>query len=181
MKIQDGAGSGKITKVNQRNRLDVSSATFSESHLIAAEDAATFIWTTSWDADNTEEVIYLKNDSKTKSLVIDKVTVNSVNTGLFELFSVTGTASGTTITGVNTNRTSGNVADATALGEAEVTGLTIGDRIDLARVPANGRATMELQDVLILGLGDAIAVTYTGADGIVDIIITGYYQSEGDL
>jgi hypothetical protein len=145
------------------------------------EDAQTYIWNTSFSAATGNEVIYIKNTSKTKLLVIDKITVNSVNAGLFELYSATGTASGTTITGVNTNRTSGNSAEASALGEASVTGLTIGDRIDIARVPANGRATMELQDVLILGLDDAITITYTGSTGIVDLIVTGYYDTLGGL
>jgi hypothetical protein len=177
MKVEDGIGSGKLAKVNSRNRLDISSATFSESHLVAALDAETYLWTTSFSAATGNEIIYIKNNSKTKLLVIDKVTVNGVNAGLFELFQVTGTASGTSITGKNSNLTSGNSADATALGEASVTGLTIGDRIDLARIPANGRATMELQDVLLLGFNDAIAITYTGSTGIVDAIVTGYYET----
>jgi len=176
MKIEDGAGSGKLAIVNSRNRLDVSSSTISESSFVAAKEAQTYIWTTSFSAATGNEVMYIKNTSKTKLLVIDKVTVNAVNASLFELYQVTGTAAGTSITGKNTNLTSGNEADATALGEAAVTGLTLGGRIDLARVPANGRTTMELNDVLILGLNDAIAVEYTGSTGLVDLIITGYYE-----
>jgi hypothetical protein len=126
-------------------------------------------------------VIYIKNTSLTQILIIDKVTVSAVNTGLFELFQVTGTAAGTGITGKNSNLTSGNEAAAVAFGDASVTGLTIGGRIDLARVPATGRATMELQDVLIMGLNDAIAVTYTGGTGIVDLIVTGYYENSGEI
>lgn len=176
MKINDGTGSNREAKVNIRNRVDVSAAIFKESHLVSAIDASTYLWTTSFSAATGNEIIYIKNTSKTKLLVIDKVTVNSVNAGLFELFQVTGTAAGTSITGKNANLTSGNTAEATALGEASVTGLTIGDRIDLARTAANGRATMELDDVLIMGLNDAIAITYTGSTGIVDAIITGYYD-----
>lgn len=181
MKIEDGIGSGKLVGVTAGNRLEVSSATFSESHLVAAKKAQTYIWTSSFSTATGEEVIYIKNNSKTSLLVIDKATVNSVNAGFFELFEVTGTAAGTSITGANTNLTSGNEADATALGEASVTGLTIGKRIDLARTAANGRATMELQDVLILGLNDAIAITYTGSTGITDTIVTGYYETVEDL
>jgi len=181
IKLQDGAGTGKLAKVNNRNQLEISAAVHSESRLVAAADAQTYLWTSSFSTATGNEVIYIKNTSKTKLLIIDKVTVNSVLTGLFELFVVTGTAAGTAITGANTNLNSGNVADATALGQASVTGLTIGDRLDMARVPANGRATMELNDVLILGLNSAIAVTYTGSTGITDTIITGYYQAEEDL
>jgi hypothetical protein len=139
------------------------------------------MWTTSFSAATGNEIIYIKNTSKTSLLVIDKADVSSVNAGLFELFEVTGTAAGTSISGSNTNLTSGNEADATSLGEASVTGLTIGKRIDLARTSANGSGTMQLKDVLVLGLNDAIAITYTGSTGIVDAAILGYYEKVENL
>lgn len=181
VKLEDGAGSGKLAKVNSRQRLDVSAASFSESSFVSAVEGQTYIWTSSYSAGTGNEVIYVKNTSKSKILVIDKVTVNSVLTGLFELFIVSGTASGTPITGTNVNLTAGNVAASTALGDASVTGLSIGARIDMARIPALGRATMELNDVLILGQDQAVAVTYTGSTGIVDIIVTGYYEDLGGI
>ena len=176
LSIKDGTGKGYTAKVNKRNKLEVEAAIFSESRLVAKDDAETYLWTSSFSANTGEEVIYVKNTSKTKVLIIDKVTVNGVLTGLFELHIATGTVGGTVITGANSNLTSGNVADATSYGDAAVTGLTIGNRIDLARIPANGRATMELNDVLILGQNNAITVTYTGSTSIVDLIVTGYYQ-----
>ena len=51
----------------------------------------------------------------------------------------------------------------------------------MARISATGRATMELNDVLILGQNQAIAVKYTGSTAIVDVIITGYYKEKGEL
>lgn len=177
IKIDDGSGSGRLAKVNDKRRLAVSSSSFSESSLVAFSEGGTFNWTSTYSATSGDEVIYVKNTSTTKVMVIDKIAVSSVNAGFFELYQVSGTASGTTITGKNTNLTSGNVAAATALGNASVTGLTIGDKIDHARVPASSRATMELRDVLILGQSDAIAVTYTGSTGIADVTITGYYDT----
>ena len=176
IEIKDGSGSGTRAKVNAKKRLSVSAATFKESHLVSFEDGETYLWTTSFSAATGNEVIYIKNTSKTKLLVIDRITVNSVNAGLFELYTATGTAAGTTITGFNGNMTSNNVAEADSYGEAAVTGLTLGSRIDLARTPANGRATMELDDVLIMGLNDAITIEYTGSTGLVDVIVTGYYE-----
>ena len=181
MKIQDGTGTGRLAKVNAKQRLDVTAATITQRALTAVLDAKTFTWTTSWSADTGEYIMYIKNTSKTRLLFIDKVTVNSVNAGLFELFQVTGTPAGSIITGKNTNLTSSNSADAVSYADAEVTGLTESGRIDLARTPANGRADMELQDVLVLGLGNAIGLKYTGATGLVDVIITGYFEVEEDL
>ena len=175
IELEDGTGSGYRARVDNDNRLHTSAVTFSESAEIARHHADTYLWTSSFSTNTGEEVIYIKNTSTTQNLIIDKATVNSVLTGLFELCTFTGTAGGTGITGANSNRTSGKTASASSYGDASVTGLTSATRIDLARVPANGRATMELNDVLILGQGDSIAITYTGSTGITDTIITGYY------
>lgn len=181
MLLKDGTGSGKSARVNAKNRLDVTAAILTQRALTAVLDGQTYTWTTSWSAATGNEVIYIKNTSKDKLLFIDKVTINSVNDGYWELFEVTGTASGTSITGKNTNLTSSNVAAAEAFGEAAVTGITLGDRIDLMRLNAGNRSDMNLQDVLILGFNSAIALEYTGATGLVDVIITGYFEIEVDL
>ena len=181
MKIRDGAGSGRESKVNAKNRLDVTAASLNQSALTAVSDGQTFIWTSSFSAATGNEVIYIKNDSKDKLLFIEDVVVSSVNAGLLEIYEVTGTAAGTPITGKNTNLTSSNVAVATAFGDAAVTGLTLGDRIDLARTSANGRVDIKLADILIMGFNNAIAAQYTGSTGIVDVAITGFYEIEADL
>jgi hypothetical protein len=181
MKIEDGAGTGKFAKVNAKKRLDTTSSTLSQRALVSAEDGETYHWTTSFSAATGNEVMYIKNLSKTKLLFIDKVTMNSVNAGLFELHVATGTPGGTTITGTNVNLTSSKVADVTSYADAAVTGLTLGARIDLARTAANGRVDMNLEDVLILGLNDAIALEYTGSTGLVDVTIEGYFEIKEDL
>ena len=174
IEIEDGKGSGRRAEVDKENKLSVSSTGHSESSEVSRERGATYLWTSSYSAGTGNEVIYIKNTSTTQNLIIDKATVNSVLTGLFELNVAAGTAGGTTITGTNANLTSGNAASASSYGNASVTGITPGIRIDMARIPANGRATMELNDILILGLNDAVSITYTGSTGIVDIIVTGY-------
>jgi len=180
--IKDGTSSSNNTvKVNERNRLSVSSAGYSESRMVSAQDGETYKWNTSWSADTGEMVAYIKCNSTTHRLIIDRVTVGGVVTGFFELFQVTGTAAGTTMTGKNMNLTAGNSANATGFGGAEVTGLTEAGRIDLARVPALGRVDMEIDDTLILGQNHAIAIKYTGSTGIVDIIITGYFKPIKEL
>jgi len=181
MKVDDGGGSGRSAIVTAKQRLATSAATLNQRALVSVKDGQTYTWTTSWSADTGEDVIYIQNTSKDKLLFIDKVTVNAVLTALFELYVATGTAAGTALTGVNTNLTSNNVAAANAFGGAEVTGTTDGARIDLARIPALGRADMELEDILILGFNDAISLKYTGGTGIVDVIVTGYFEITADL
>ena len=169
---------GTTAEVNENQQLEVHASVFSESHSVAKKSGGTFLWTSSFSADTADKVVYIKNTSKSQILIINKATVNGVLTGLFELHTVTGTAAGTNITGANSNLTSGNTADVISMGDAAVTGLTNASRIDMARIQAAGRATMELQDVLILGQNNAIAITYTGSTAIVDIIVTGYFEDK---
>ena len=92
MKIEDGGGNGKLAKVNDKQRLDVSAATFSEAHLVSALDGQAYTWTSSYSAGTGEEIIYIKNNSKTKKLVIESVEVGGVPTGFFEIHEATETA-----------------------------------------------------------------------------------------
>lgn len=181
IKIEDGAGGGKTSKVNNKNRLDVSSANFSEAHLIAAIDAQCYSYTSSFSAATGNEILYIKNTSKSKKLILSEIYVGGVNTGLFEIFEVTGTAAGTAITAKNTNLASSNAADSVEFGDASVTGLTIGDRMALLRTPANTSAKLDTQDAIILGLNEAIAITYTGSTGTVDAFVLAYFESEDDI
>lgn len=176
MKLQDGTGSGSYVKVTTDNRIDTSSRQSTRAYYVSRDAGQSYIWTSSFSAATGNEIIYVKNDSTSKNLYIDFIHVSGVNTGLFEVYQVSGTAAGTTITGRNLNLTSSNVADATSYGDASVTGLTIGNRLYLHRTPANSSGTMEINDTLILGVSDAIALTYTGSTGIVDAEIRGFFE-----
>jgi len=169
-----------IAEVSLNQRLNVSSRAASRAYYVSRDDGTCYTWTSSWSADTGKEVFYLKNTSKTLLLLIDEIVVSSVLTGLFEVFTTTDTAAGTTVTGKSTNVTRRIAADATALGNAEVTGVTpaIADRIYLARTAATGRAVIDVKDELILGQDDAIVVRYTGSTGIQDVQITGFFEHE---
>lgn len=176
IKIQDGKGSGRLAEVNEKQKLAVAAESSPRAYYVAHDDGECYSWTSSYSATSGDEIIYIKNTSQDKDLHIDLIRFSSVNTALFEVFEVSGTASGTTITGKNTNLSSGNVADCTSLGNAAVTGISIGDRITLVRGAANSSHTINLENTLILGFGDAIAVTYTGSSGIADIAIRGFFE-----
>jgi len=176
IKIEDGVGGGKHASVSVTNRLNVSSKASARAFYISRDSGNAYSWTSSYSAGTGEEVIYVKNTHASNKLFIDKIHVGGVLTGLFELYQVTGTAAGTTITGKNLNLTSSNIAAATALGNASVTSLTIGDRITLVRTAATATTLLNMDNTLILGFGDAIAITYTGSTGIVDTMIRGYYE-----
>ena len=176
IKIEDGAGSGKLASVSDKQRLRTTSVASPRAYYISREDGQTYSWTSSYSASSGDEIIYIKNTDTERKLFIDIMRFSAVNTALFEVFEVTGTASGTAITGKNLNLSSGSVADATSYGNNAVTGITIGDRITLVRVPANGVHDLNFENALILGFNDAIAVTYTGSTGIADIAIRAFFE-----
>lgn len=178
MKIRDGAGSGFEAKVNIKQRLDVAAASFPEAHLVSALDGQCYVWTSSWSSATGLETIYIKNDSKTKKLIISHITVGCVTTGTFELYTATGVAAGTPITGVNMNRSSNNVAAVTAYGAASVTGITPGERLGFVRCPATDTKELPTLDSLVLGFNDAITITWTGSTSITDANIIGYFETE---
>lgn len=180
IQIEDGGGKNGKVEVSLNQRLNVSSRSSSRAYYVARDNGLCFTWTSSWSADTGEETFYLKNNSKTLLLLIDEIVVSSVNAGLFEVFTTTDTAAGTTVTGKGTNQRIGIAADASALGNAEVTGVTpvVGDRVYMARVGANGRAIINVKDELILGQDQAIVFTYTGSTGIQDIEVTGFFEHE---
>lgn len=180
MKIEDGRGSGLFASVSGVQRLNVSAKTAPRIFYISRDDERAFNWTSSYSASTGDEIIYLKNTDTDRNLIIHQVDVGGVNTGLFEIYQVTGTATGTEINGTNLKLASGRTPDALSYGDAAVGGLTLGNRISLLRTDANSsRAVGDIAECLFLGFNDAIAIQYTGSAGIVDCSITGYLEDSG--
>ena len=176
--IEDARGRGYKASVSTTNRLNVSAKTAQRSFYISRDAGDCYNVTSSFSAATGNEVIYLQNTSKTKKMYVDLIRVGGVNTGLFEVFIATGTPGGTTVTPINMNLSSSQSAEATAYGDASVTGLTIGDRLALVRVGATDSKDIPLDSTLALGLNDAITITYTGSTGIVDTLIRIWYEGE---
>tara|TARA_R110002020_G_scaffold175493_1_gene367384 strand:+ start:4376 stop:4933 length:558 start_codon:yes stop_codon:yes gene_type:complete len=117
------------------------------------------------DASAGEHVMYLKNTSATKQIVITGVGFNAEQNAKVKLNVVTGTAAdGNELTPVNMNLGSSNAADCAARegGSAAtgITGLTDAGLIDLAYVPANGHEEFRIADRLRLVQNTAIAIEY---------------------
>jgi hypothetical protein len=124
-------------------------------------------------------ILYVKNTDNKLKLYIEEVIVSAENAATWKLHCVTGTASGSSITPANLNLTSGKVADATVVGNGAVSGLTSVRVIDAVRTPANGTSDTALNDALILGFGDAIAIEYdTGTTGDAEVTLIGYFDEE---
>lgn len=123
-------------------------------------------------------IFYFKNTSQTRAFSLDLMWFSGVQSALWKVWSVTGTAAaGSAITPTNLNLKSGNVAEATSRGNDAITGLTEMDFISVRRTAANSGVTINYDGQLILGLNDAIAVEYdTGTTGIAEVFMRGHYD-----
>lgn len=177
MKIEDGKGTGKKAGVTEDQRLQTSARASTRSYYASRDDGQVYTWTSTYSATSGDEILYIKNDSTTKFLYIDHITVSAAaGAWTMTLAEVSGTAAGTTVTGKNLNLRSGNVADSTALGNASVTGLTIGNTMDISAGVAGESHRIDLNGTVILGLNDAIAITFTGTNGTATAVAFGYFE-----
>jgi hypothetical protein len=180
MRIADGAGSGKEASVTSDNRLDVSSRANPRIYYVSRDDGQAYsVSSNDASAAAGTYILYLKNTSTTRNLFVDDIILGGVETALWKIWFVTGTAAGGNAkTPVNLNKTSPNAADATARGDDSITGLTVsGEQIGTLRTPANDSKELATSDAIELGQNDAIAIEYdTGTTGIAEAEIVFYYE-----
>jgi len=181
--IVDGLGRGKSAGVSNTRRLLTNAQTNLTAHFVSANEGLAFnVVSIDPSADAADYIFYFKNTSTTHLCFIDLMRCQAVNAALWKVTDVTGTATGTTITPRNMNRTSGVTAEATALGNAAVGGLTAGHVLAVARSPAATSVSIPFDDVLILGTNNAIAVEYdTGTTGLAEVLMRCYFQKLTDV
>ena len=164
-------------------RANVSSRQDSRGYYNSRDESEAFSLT--WDDASSaagDFIVYWKNTSTDKDLVISSVGLNADTNVLYEMNFVSGTAAGTTATPTNLNAKSDNDAPATAFNTAVVTGLTKVAEIDHAYVLAGGHEELRLGDRVRLGQNDAIAikieVSFGGVGSAIHSsgVIFGFYE-----
>lgn len=177
MIIEDGKGLYGAAGVSPDQRLlaecNVSPRVFyrSQDHELA------FSWTSSYAVQATEAGLYVKNTSVLYNLYIDVVRVSGPTASLWTLRKVTGTGSGTTVTGTNLNFSSTIAAEATALGNAAVTGLTAGVIVTQVYSGVGIQAELDFDGALILGQNDAVALVATTTQASAcALVVRGWYE-----
>jgi len=165
--IRDGTGSAFLLKIDDRNRARVLADVNPEIRSVSEMEQEAYVLTSNYTEAGTDKVIFfMQNDSSTLHVHVWDINVGSDVANCFDLQVVTsGTAAGTNIIATNLNRTSGNLADITAKGNAEVTGLTTTDILDIF-VLANQSKSFRLGSSLILGRGDGISIKAANAGEI---------------
>ena len=163
----------------KNERLDVSAQAAPRAFFASRDFGRAFSWTSTIDAQTGEETAYLQNTSPTRILVIDKIIFSGLLAGIHAVgIQTSGTAAGTVMTGRNLNLGNTNTAEATAFGNALVTGSVAGDIIGYAYHGATSTTELDYNDSLILGQDDAIFLTVIVAvDGLVYQTIEGHYET----
>ena len=179
MKIQDGKGRGPEASVSEDHRLNVSAKTNPRLFYVSRDDELAFNVVSIYATAAAGNIImYLKNTSSTKQIFIKQVHGYSDNNVLWKVWAVAGDATGgSELTPTNLNLGSGREAEAEARGDGSVTDITTGGIIDVFRSQAYGHGFVILEDAVILGPNDAIAVEYdTGTTGNAEIAILMHYE-----
>jgi len=179
--IESGTGNGNAAEINDEHQLLTRAVTESHAAHISDNEAVAFsIVAIDVGPVAGEYTLYFQNTSSELGFVLDSVHTNSINADvIWKLHHVTGTSTGTVITPVNLNLTSGKSADCVCRGGAVgVGGLTSSNVI---ATWYNGvvynQTHFHLDGTLILGQNNAIALEYdAGTGGAVSIVMMGHYH-----
>jgi hypothetical protein len=176
MQIEDGTGHGNKVRVDDENRIRTYSVVEEEITHSSEDEGEAYVWVASKNIDATDSIIWLRNDSTTKELMIHCISVSTDAAGSFFIYCPTGTtADGDTVAGVNMNRGSGNVALATCRSDA--TGTTPANYIYYGHCRADETICIEFHGALILGYLDEVAVDITDEPGLAQANIVGFYHT----
>jgi len=175
--IRDGVGKGYLAKVTNENKLLAYCTTESEASYESETNHRCYSWTnaSAYAAGAADTVLLLKNTSSTLNLIIQDFYVQSSAATEFVIHSPTcDTPTGTTIAGINLNRTSSLAADATCI-QDETTN-TQANVIYRGYVAANvAPFQMPEQGIIILGNNNCIAIDFMDA-ATARCTIIGYFH-----
>jgi hypothetical protein len=174
--IKDG-NTGNVAKVTAENMLRTYSVTEAEIAHVSEEEGLAFSWSNvSYDYDALDTILLVKNTSATKKLIIDKVIISAdVATVAVLHLPACATPTGTAVIGVNLRRDSGNVADATAIGD-ETTN-TQANIIKNFQLLAATDTVYDTQGSIVLGQNDCIAVDFVTNGAVCYATFDGHYHA----
>jgi hypothetical protein len=182
MKIEDGKGKNGDASVSSVQRLNVSAKNAPRAMYAGRDFGLSYSAVYHATAAAGEYVAYLKNTSSTRNMFVGDMTIGGVNSILWKMFFVAGTAaSGELITPTPMNKSKNIPAEAIAMaGDTAITALTADGEFSAIRSPAADSIEENFDGTLILGPGDAIALEYdAGTSGICEVDIHFHYEDIG--
>lgn len=179
MIIEDGTGGGHKAAVTSENLLRTYSVIEHEITHTSEDEGDAYAWTASVDLGADKNLIWLRNDSTDKTLMIHCMSISASAASMFEIWVGTGaTASGTEVVGVNLNRASNRAAEATCrhteTSKDAGSGMTL---LASHHIPATETTHMAFYGALILGYYDEIAVNVITDIALSTVNICGYFHS----
>ena len=178
--ITDGTGKGFSTKVNSVNKLVITATSHTDEHEAAEVDGQAYFANTTDTADtltlatgNTYHLLFLRNLSSTKILVVQKVSVSASVAGLtlcLQKNMTLGAVSDNNVhVPVNVNFSSGNSADVLShnwdeTGTVGITGLSAGTRIKTF-IMSTGPFIIPVDGFMVLGQNDSLTLMFVNGTG----------------
>lgn len=180
VQLLDGTGSGRLAKVDERNRLHTEAVATSPLENQSEINGTAAFFNSTYSATGGQEVIYIQNTEASDKLHIQRLVISSSAASLFTFFEVTSTtaAGGTALTPINPNLGSAVTKNENSFGNASVTGSLSGTTLLAGSI---GVALIdypyEFDAAVILGNLDAVALTLT-TTGVVFVHIQGFWGVE---
>lgn len=167
-----------VTNVHETGHLFMRAMSSPAIQHISRHGELAFSWTsTDYDYDAGDTILLVQNTSSTSTLYITDIYMYTDTATLATIHATDGatfTLAGTSITGVNLNRKSGKVADASAF--RDETGNTQGSVILNVRLGTNAMNHVTFEGALALGNANEVAVDYVTAGTAAVVTILGYYE-----
>ncbi len=179
-KILDGLGRGNEVEVNDERELVVRAITEPEIEHASGKLGSAYSWVSAnTDININDTRLFVKNTGDTP-LIMDSATflpAATVAEYTINLGRATTTPTGTVITGVNLNATSGNVADATAFDDE--TAVADGDPIMwIHTLPLATGPTLIVSLVgIILGKNSYIQVNFETEETAGRVVLIGHFEN----
>jgi hypothetical protein len=184
MIIQSGTGESFAAEVTKTNRLNTSARVGSRLYYASQDEGLAFTWTAvSADVAANLGGMYLVNTSQVRDLHITKMYLYADVTTQFKIWvPATYTApNGTSVVGVNLNRTSAHVAEATCTVGETNNAFAAAQVICTVR---NNELTsdvfgqwVDFENALILGYHNAVEVELVADTAAFEITIFGYFDN----
>ncbi len=161
----------------------VRAITESEMEHVSAAESGAFAWSTTFATGGTDrDVLTIQNDHASKDLIIQQIALGAAGAGVFTVGNVTsGTPAGSTVTPICLNRGAIRTAQATAFGNAEVTGSVATANIWTVPVVADAVPyVINTDGALLLGKDDIFGIACS-TSVTINITVVGYFADPSEL
>ena len=171
---------GTPSNVTSDGHLTVAAIVETQLEHVSAEDGLSFSWSSTFATGGTDlEVLSLQNDASDLFLHLDQAWLAAAAAATFSLNRMTsGTPAGTPITGRPLNFDRAKTAEATAFGDASVTGTVVGDLVAHMLVAASQSILVDLEGAWVLGKDDVFFLG-CATNTTVFVTVIGHFDEEG--